>query len=54
MDDISVYTNTILSTLLVVGVVDNFYDLLKATSSLVVDQVGKQLNNKDDEKTDDS
>jgi hypothetical protein len=44
-DDITLYANTILSALLVTGVVDNFYDLIKSGSALAARQI-KEMNNK--------
>jgi hypothetical protein len=40
MDDITLYANTLLSAMLALGVVDNFYDLIKSGSTLAA----KQLN----------
>lgn len=38
-DDITLYANTILSALLAVGLVDNFYDLIKSGSSMAARQM---------------
>jgi hypothetical protein len=40
-DDITLYANTLLSAMLALGVVDNFYDLIKSGSTLAA----KQMNN---------
>lgn len=41
MDDITIYTNAILSLMVAVGVVDNFYDLIKTGSSMAAKQATK-------------
>lgn len=41
MDDITVYTNLLLSSMIAVGVVDNFYDLIRSGSKLAAAQLTK-------------
>lgn len=41
MDDIAPFANVFLSTLIVVGALDNFYDLFKTSTSMIAKQVAK-------------
>ena len=46
MDDITLYTNTLLLLTVSVGLVDNFYDLLRTGSSMVAGQIQKDEKDK--------
>jgi hypothetical protein len=49
-DDITLYANTLLSAMLAVGVVDNFYDVIKSVSALAAKQLKKNNTNNDTKK----
>jgi hypothetical protein len=50
-DDITLYANTILTAMVAVGVLDNFYDLIKSGAAMAARQMDKNINQDKSEKS---